>query len=352
MRAVDSTTPSAIGVAPPDRPVPAPRGTTATASSRQMLRMATTCASLSGSVTIIGSWRYTARPSHSYGRVSSGSDNTQRAGSTASKAAATRCRRAASSSGSGMAAFMVKSTRWRGQDTIKAQTATPDIALLRSAVQRPIFVADFAPRFPGLAPPAPCFIAFRWPLVAAMGIVHPSQPHKESETIMLQQIISHTPLYVWALLAFLMYRGYLASKDREATLRNLAIIPGVMLVLSIQGILGKFGGSDVALVAWAAGAIVSTAVTWSLIDASRITAHRGKGTLHLRGSWVSLMLMMAIFVVKYSVAIVSAMHPALSESSTFMLAICGLFGLCNGIFFGRLLRCVSVYLQQPAAMNA
>jgi len=169
---------------------------------------------------------------------------------------------------------------------------------------------------------------------------------------MLQQIISHTPLYVWALLAFLIYRGYLASMDRETTLRNLCIIPGVMLVLSLQGIVGKFGGSDSALLAWAAGAIVSTAVTWSLIDASRITPDRGKGTLHLRGSWVSLMLMMAIFVVKYSVAIVSAMHPALSESSTFMLAICGLFGLCNGIFFGRLLRCVSVYLQQPAAMNA
>lgn len=169
---------------------------------------------------------------------------------------------------------------------------------------------------------------------------------------MLQQIISHTPLYVWAILAFLMYRGYLASKDREATLRNLFIIPGVMLALSLQGIVGKFGGSDASLLAWAAGAIVSTAVTWSLIDASRITAHRATGTLHLRGSWVSLVLMMAIFVVKYSVGIVSAMHPELNQSTPFMLTICVLYGLFNGIFFGRLLRCVAVYFQQPAAINA
>jgi len=169
---------------------------------------------------------------------------------------------------------------------------------------------------------------------------------------MLQQIISHTPLYVWALLAFLMYRGYLASKDREATLRNLAIIPGVMLVLSIQGILGKFGGSDVALVAWAAGAIASTALTWTLVDASRITADRSKGTLHQRGSWIPLMLMLSIFVVKYAVAIVSAMHPELNDSGTFMFAVCILFGLFNGIFFGRLLRCAAVYFQQPAVMGA
>lgn len=56
-RAVDSTTPSAIGIAPPDRPVPAPRGTMGTFSSRHTFSTATICASVSGSTTIIGSWR-------------------------------------------------------------------------------------------------------------------------------------------------------------------------------------------------------------------------------------------------------------------------------------------------------
>jgi hypothetical protein len=56
-RAVDITTPSASGWAPPDRPVPAPRGTIGTISSRHTCRIASTCSSLSGSVTIIGSWR-------------------------------------------------------------------------------------------------------------------------------------------------------------------------------------------------------------------------------------------------------------------------------------------------------
>src|SRR5471030_571889 len=135
------------------------------------------------------------------------------------------------------------------------------------------FVADFTPRFSCLTPFPPRFIAYRWPPGAALGIVHPSQPTQKSETIMLQHIISHTPLYVWALLAVLMYRAYLASMDRETTLRNLCIIPGVMLVLSLQSIVGKFGGSDSAVVAWGAGAIVGTEGTWALVDASRITAH-------------------------------------------------------------------------------
>jgi hypothetical protein len=47
---------------------------------------------------------------------------------------------------------------------------------------------------------------------------------------------SPTPIYVWALLAFLLYRGYLASKDREMSLFKVALIPLVMLGLALAGI--------------------------------------------------------------------------------------------------------------------
>jgi hypothetical protein len=55
--AVESTTPSAMGMAPPDRPVPAPRGTICTCSAWQAFMMAMTCASFSGSTTTMGNWR-------------------------------------------------------------------------------------------------------------------------------------------------------------------------------------------------------------------------------------------------------------------------------------------------------
>ena len=55
--AIDSSTPSPGGSAPPDRPVPAPRGTTGTFMAEQVLRMRRTCSSVSGSATTIGSCR-------------------------------------------------------------------------------------------------------------------------------------------------------------------------------------------------------------------------------------------------------------------------------------------------------
>ena len=40
-------------------------------------------------------------------------------------------------------------------------------------------------------------------------------------------------MYVWAILAFLVYRGVAASRTRTASLRSLFIIPAVMTVLAL-----------------------------------------------------------------------------------------------------------------------
>ena len=53
---------------------------------------------------------------------------------------------------------------------------------------------------------------------------------------MLQQIFSHTPLYVWAILGFLVYRGVLASRTREVTLRKLFIVPLVWRALDLPSL--------------------------------------------------------------------------------------------------------------------
>jgi hypothetical protein len=178
-----------------------------------------------------------------------------------------------------------------------------------------------------------------------------SQPvSHHPEYTMIAQIISHTPLYVWALLAFLIYRGVIASADRVTPLGMLFIIPGVMLALSLQDLERRFGLQGMPLLSWLAGAAAGAAIAWSLIDARRIVVDRAKGTVAQRGSWVPLTLMLAIFCTKYAVAILFAIRPSLSHDAAFILAIPCLFGLFNGVFIGRLARPLAVYLRQPAAL--
>jgi len=152
---------------------------------------------------------------------------------------------------------------------------------------------------------------------------------------MLYQILTHTPVYVWAILAFLVYRGVLAARDREITVARMLVIPVLMLALSLQAIASQFGLASVALLAWA---VAAAAVTLQRMRFGRSRASAGavQGTVNIRGSWAPLALMLAIFTIKYALAVAMAIQPALASQAPFAAAACGLLGLCNGYLLGQL----------------
>ena len=162
---------------------------------------------------------------------------------------------------------------------------------------------------------------------------------------MLQHIFSHTPLYVWAILGFLVYRGVLASRAREVTLRKLCIIPLVMLALSLSGVYGSFGLAGSAPFAWGAGALAGAALAWALADTRKIVAIPQRSSVQRPGSWLPLILMMSIFCMKYAVAVTLAIAPAYAHATGFSVPVCLAYGGFSGIFLGGLLRTVAVYRQ-------
>jgi hypothetical protein len=171
---------------------------------------------------------------------------------------------------------------------------------------------------------------------------------------MLQQVLTHTPTYVWAILGFLVYRGVAASKDRVVTYRSVFIIPGVMLVLGMNSVENGFGLGTPAGAAWLAGALAGVALAWTWAggDGTRAVDHAA-GTVTQRGSWLPLALMMAVFCCKYVVGAALAMQPALSGDMRFAVPACVAFGLFNGIFLGRLLRTVAAWqTMRPSATSA
>ncbi|GGZ09434.1 DUF6622 family protein [Pseudoduganella plicata] len=160
---------------------------------------------------------------------------------------------------------------------------------------------------------------------------------------MLQQIISHTPLYVWAILAFLVHRGVAASRERTMTLRAVAIVPLVMTALALQEIDRRFGLAGVPFAAWGAGAAAGAMVAWHVAAGSVTGLDHTAGTVTQRGSWLPLAMMLAVFSTRYALAAASAMQPALQHSATFAMSASLLLGLFNGLLAGRPLRCVRAF---------
>ena len=152
---------------------------------------------------------------------------------------------------------------------------------------------------------------------------------------MLIQILTHTPLYVWAILAFLVHRGMIALRDRDVEVRKLVIIPVVMLVLSLQDMNVKFGLDGWPLAAWAISA-AALALLAGMTGAPRIAAGTVPGSVRVRGSRVPFALMMAVFFTKYVASFALSVAPQLAHDTVFAVAVCALFGLFNGVFIGRL----------------
>ena len=160
---------------------------------------------------------------------------------------------------------------------------------------------------------------------------------------MIQQILSNTPVWVWAILAFLLYRGMLASLDRETSLKKVFIIPLVMLALSLQGIVSAFGAGSSAMLSWLAALVVGAGLTWQFFNQDSVSADPQREVVLQRGSWIPLILMMGIFFTKYAVGVTLALHSAYRQEPLFVTVVCALYGLFNGIFIGKLLGIVVVY---------
>jgi hypothetical protein len=162
------------------------------------------------------------------------------------------------------------------------------------------------------------------------------------ETAMLQQILIHTPVYVWAILAVLVWRGCAALRDREMKVRSLFIVPIIMLVLSLQDVAMKFGSSGSAFAAWATAAAGTTLLVWKL-GRNRTAPGSAPGSVIVRGSWLPLAMMMAVFFTKYAASVLLAILPHARQDALIAAGVCALFGVFNGCFLGRLARDVAAW---------
>lgn len=164
---------------------------------------------------------------------------------------------------------------------------------------------------------------------------------------MLQQILIRTPFYVWIILAALIYRGYVSSKDREVAFWKLLIIPAVMPLLTVPALALKFGPGGRAIAIWAAAAGIATLLTWQL-SRGKVSAAEQSGNVLVRGSWLPLVAMMAVFFSKYAFNVLLAINPLAHHDTLFAVVFCSLFGVFNGIFFGWTVRDTTTYLKTRA----
>jgi hypothetical protein len=152
---------------------------------------------------------------------------------------------------------------------------------------------------------------------------------------MFQQTLQHIPTWVLGLLIGLIALGVSQSLPRRLSLRRSAVLPLVLVGVSLIGVVNTFAQQPAALLAWAIGLAGAVAALHGGVYPSAVRYSARSQRFEVPGSWVPLALMMGLFAIKFGAGTGLALHPELRQSALFALPISAAYGLFSGVFLGR-----------------
>jgi len=156
-------------------------------------------------------------------------------------------------------------------------------------------------------------------------------------SIVIQQILAHTPPWVWVILALITYFGLKQAVDHVVTVRRLAIAPVALGALSLSGVTSAFGLHAEVLATWAVGVALAVALNhWLALP--RKVQYEGAGRYAVQGSLWPLAGMWSMFVVRYATTVTLVLHRDWAHGTVFSMLMPLVFGALSGMFLARSLR--------------
>jgi len=152
----------------------------------------------------------------------------------------------------------------------------------------------------------------------------------------VKRVVVNTPTWVYALFISLIGFGWSQTRERNVHLRFLALAPLGMTGFSLFGTVQAFGLGAVGV--WATGIAAAIGFGMALKRPGGVRYLPDSASFSVPGSWTPLALMMAVFCVRYLIAVCMGIDPSLRQPGLFSLAASLAYGLLGGVFPARALR--------------
>ncbi|MDE2430695.1 MAG: hypothetical protein KGM99_18405, partial [Burkholderiales bacterium] len=94
---------------------------------------------------------------------------------------------------------------------------------------------------------------------------------------------------------------------------------------------------------WIVAIGLGSAIFWKQVNQNSVRIHAEQGLVFYRGSWAPLIMMLAIFILKYMVNVALHLNPELHRNMQFALTCTFTFGLFNGLFLGKMAHVLVLY---------
>jgi hypothetical protein len=181
-------------------------------------------------------------------------------------------------------------------------------------------------------------VASASPAAAGLRKITPFQTllvKREPMNTFLQQILIHTPAFVWGILALCIVMGLLQSRDQRMARQRLLAVPAIWTAFGLWGVASAFGLHAQNLAAWALGLALVVAAMRPLRGPQGVRFEAASGRYFVPGSWLPMAMILAIFLAKYIVGVALSVAPQLAQVQTFALDTSLLYGALSGLFIGR-----------------
>jgi len=162
-------------------------------------------------------------------------------------------------------------------------------------------------------------------------------------------VVQHTPVWVFPLIAGVLWLGIINLRERTLVLRLLFAFPLVMLVLSVSNSIGTSAPPELALADWLCCAAVGISIGWSLAQ-KPLAVDPKAGRITLSGSVVPLIVSLSIIVLRYAFGYLYGRYPELVADPNYALVLIAGGALLGGVTFGRYGR-LGLWYQQAASFS-
>ncbi len=161
------------------------------------------------------------------------------------------------------------------------------------------------------------------------------------------QIVANTPIWVWALLAYLLFIGIRALRPATAPLWRVAILPAVFFVWGLASLYQMHGLALQRVLPWAVALAGGIGVGMLIASLQPIRADKVRHLVRTAGGPLTLVLILLIFTTKYEFGFLHATQPGLFAQARFWLSEIAISGLLAGMFIGRFAGLMRQYSAAP-----
>lgn len=151
----------------------------------------------------------------------------------------------------------------------------------------------------------------------------------------ITQILMYTPKWVFGLLAGLIVLGLIQARTRQVPVKVVFIVPVAMTMMSLIGTLMDLGFTAITISCWLLGAVSLTLLLFKITSNSSVAYNDTTRKLTLQGSWIPLLVILAIFCTRYALGMSFGMNLAIVHEFYFAPFMSFILGALSGYFIAQ-----------------